>query len=109
MAAVTLNISFLGESQRDSATKPRVARNELPWDHAPGSTTTLKGLRPTGTRSAARPQPRWGCETPAAFTQGSSSLATLGFVAESLWDSFQKQNPVSQAPGHPRQKVENAC
>src|SRR5437899_7012487 len=23
-----------GESQRDSATKPRVARNELPWDSA---------------------------------------------------------------------------
>jgi len=28
------------------------------------------------------------------FTQGSSSLATLGFVAESLWDSFQQSLPV---------------
>src|SRR5260221_10363813 len=37
-----------------------------------------------GNGSATRPQPRWGCETPATFTQGSSSLATLGFVAESL-------------------------
>src|SRR6266436_4901064 len=40
-----------------------------------------------GNGGATRPQPRWGCETPATFTQGSSSLATLGFVAESLWDS----------------------
>src|SRR5258708_10488863 len=29
----------------------------------------------------------WGCETSAAFTQGSSSLATLGWRADSLWDS----------------------
>ncbi len=41
-----------------------------------------------GNGSATRPQPRWGCENTAMFTQGSSSLATLGFVAESLWDSF---------------------
>src|SRR6266481_6323298 len=38
---------------------------------------------------------RWGCETPATFTQGSSSLATLGFVTESLWDSFQESLPGS--------------
>src|SRR4051812_38749775 len=28
-----------------------------------------------------------GLSTMSAFSQGSSSLATLGFVAESLWDS----------------------
>src|SRR5207248_3092311 len=43
-----------------------------------------------GNGSATRPQPRWGSETPATFTQGSSSLATLGFVAESLWDSLRQ-------------------
>src|SRR5258708_2165460 len=37
------------ESQRDSATKPRVARNELPWDGPFNRTTTLKGLWPTAT------------------------------------------------------------
>src|SRR6266567_2025056 len=42
-----------------------------------------------GNGSATRPQPRWGCGTLATFTQASSSLATLGFVAESLWDSSQ--------------------
>src|SRR6266478_8114 len=50
-----------------------------------------------GNGSDTRPQPRWGCETLPTFTQGSSSLATLGFVAESLWDSFQKSLPGSWA------------
>src|SRR5258707_1343726 len=55
------------------------------------SITTLKAERvaANGNGSTTMPQPRWGCDTPANFTQGSSSLATLGFVAESLWDSFQ--------------------
>src|SRR5882724_394873 len=48
-----------------------------------------------GNGSTTGPQPRWGCETPATFTQGSSFLATLGFVAESLWDSFQESLPGS--------------
>src|SRR6266851_5562886 len=43
------HIGGAAESQRDSAKKPRVARNELPWDYASRSTTTLKGLRPTAT------------------------------------------------------------
>src|SRR5437899_6763641 len=51
------------------------------------SRTTLKGLWPAETGGATRPQPRWGCETSTTATQGSSFLATLGFVAESLWDS----------------------
>src|SRR5689334_6365234 len=33
------------------------------------------------------PQPLWGCKLSVTLTQGSSFLATLGFVAESLWDS----------------------
>src|SRR5882724_96558 len=52
-----------------------------------GSVTTLKGLRPPATAAQRGHNPVWGCETSATFTQGSSSLATLGFVAESLWDS----------------------
>src|SRR5260221_4359668 len=65
------------------------------------SMTTLKGLRP-----AARAA-RWGCEILATFTQGSSFLATLGFVAESRWDSLfhpmthlrQPNQPVTDAAG----------
>ena len=34
-----------------------------------------------------QPQPRWGCADRRRRTQGSSFLATLGFGAESLWDS----------------------
>ena len=75
------------QSQRDCVTQPRVARNELLWvkvtDNSQpqrgcglvlflsSSATTLSGL-----------DPRWR-----AFSQGSSFLATLGFIAESLWDS----------------------
>jgi hypothetical protein len=38
---------------------------------------------------ARRAQPRWGWGLVVQFTQGSSRLATLGFVAESLWDSTE--------------------
>ena len=34
------------ESQRDSVTQPRVARNELPWEIVPTNSSTLKGLHP---------------------------------------------------------------
>jgi len=47
------------ESQRDSATKPRVARHELPWGK--GS----KQQNPNGVSAlvnvSRRSQPRWGC------------------------------------------------
>ena len=46
------------ESQRDSATKPRVARDELPW------ATDQQNKTPTGFRHqkmCSRSQPRWGC------------------------------------------------
>ena len=34
-------------------------------------------------------QPRWGCKSPTPQSQGSlASSATLGFEAESLWDSW---------------------
>ena len=39
-----------------------------------------------------RPQPRWGCDSPAAFSQGSFPRCgtTLGFELESLWDSHRR-------------------
>jgi len=53
------------ESQRDSATKPRVARNELPWENA---TTGYNPERVVAeykhkydAKKEDRPQPRWGC------------------------------------------------
>ena len=44
------------ESQRDSGSKPRVARNELPWERCQRQTTPT-GLRPP---ADAWTQPRWG-------------------------------------------------
>src|SRR5258706_15909373 len=49
----------------------------FPWSSA----TTLSGLSPMGD----------------AFSQGSSFLATLGFVAESLWDSELGANALKDA------------
>ena len=70
------------ESQRDSDSKPRVARHELPWE------TWAKSNNPNGV--AAR---RWkgdttplGLKTPRALTPGSSCLTTLGWKTQSLWD-----------------------
>src|SRR5439155_23442928 len=72
------------ESQRDSASKPRVARHELPW----GKTCCLNAQPQRGCASFFHfwPQPRWGCHVGWPFTQGSSCLATLGFGTKSLWD-----------------------
>jgi len=42
------------------------------------------------------PQPLQGCDFLAAFSQGSSFVAALGFVAESLWDSRPSGLPVAR-------------
>ena len=74
------------ESQRDSATKPRVARNELPWENARHIGDNPERVVADDHENTTLPQPRWGCKLSVALTQGSSFLATLGFVAQSLWD-----------------------
>src|ERR1035441_1646480 len=71
------------QSQRDCGLQPRVARNELPWV---GVRTVFNpnGVVSPGRHRAATPL---GLFPATRFSQGSSSLATLGFVPESLWDS----------------------
>ena len=70
------------ESQRDSATKPRVARRALPWETA-SQTHNPNGVAPrTWTRDATP----LGLKTLPSATQGSSCLATLGWRTQSLWD-----------------------
>ena len=79
------------QSQRDCVLQPRVARHELPWVRIRKTPSTPTGLR----RCSPRPNPArlkrhnsFGVEVPTrTVTQGSSFLATLGFEAESLWDS----------------------
>ena len=70
------------EFQRDSAPKPRVASRELPWEKR---VVSANGVAASG--EARWSQPLWGRGLRTIFTQGSSRLATLGFGAESLWDS----------------------
>src|SRR6185369_16075665 len=93
------------QSQRDCVPKPRVARNELPWGNG-GKTKPQRGFG-FGERAprVATPLGLFFC---APLTQGSSFLATLGFVTESRWDSkkrhfFQPTDlRTAWAPGKPQ-------
>ena len=70
------------ESRRDSGAKPRVARNELPWEKRVATNNPngvaarwwLRDTTPSGLKTVRTP------------TQGSSFLATLGWRPQSLWD-----------------------
>ena len=77
----------VAESQRDSGFKPRVARDELPW-------VSGKFRQPQrgcgGFVVKADTTPLGLVKSGPVFTQGGSCLATLGFAAESLWDSKQE-------------------
>src|SRR6266446_5049115 len=55
------------ESQRDSATKPSVARNELPWENAPHTGDNPERVVADDHGKKAMPQPLWGCEPSVTF------------------------------------------
>src|SRR6266853_5353204 len=66
------------------SSSPGLRACELPWDIVQ---TTSQPQRGCGRARHPRRQPRWGWSVLTRWTQGSSWLATLGFGAESLWDS----------------------
>jgi hypothetical protein len=70
------------ESQRDSSSKPRVARNELPWEHK------SQAINPNGVVASREPRAatQSGLRIFLAVTQGSSVLATLGYMIQFLRD-----------------------
>ncbi len=70
------------ESQRDSGLKPKVARNELPWVSA-SHVNNPNGVVARRRKRGATPL---GLRTFTATTQGSSFLATLGWLTHSRWD-----------------------
>jgi hypothetical protein len=72
------------QSQRGCIHQPRVARNELPWVNGKRNFQPQRGcilLAPMGCNPFRVEDV---CFT---ISQGSSSLATLGYMLESLWDS----------------------
>jgi len=65
------SVAYFGGNPKGIVPSSRGLRAcELPWESV-----------------GTEPQPRWGCLVRTPWTQGSSFLATLGFDAESLWDS----------------------
>ena len=72
------------QSQRDCVLQPRVAESaRLPW------VSVREIFNPNGVVSHLRHRATTplGLADTTRFSQGSSRLATLGFGAESLWDS----------------------
>src|SRR6266567_9369930 len=60
-------VASSAESQRDSATKPRVARNGLPWENAPHIGDNPERVVADDHGNRTMPQPRWGCESSVAL------------------------------------------
>src|SRR6185369_12862930 len=55
------------ESQRDSATEPRVARNEPPWENARPIGDNPERVVADDNGNKTMPQPLWGCESSVTF------------------------------------------
>ena len=70
------------QSQRDCVLQPRVARHELPWENEPG----IHNPNGVAAQRCDDDTTPLGLKIVWLPTQGSSCLATLGYVAESLWD-----------------------
>ena len=100
------------ESQRDSGSKPKVARHELPWETFPELAATPTGLC---RRRDVQDAPPLGLGTLFHQTQGSSCLppsrraiaplrrdggATLGWRTQSLWD-WPRRASADAAAGAP--------
>ena len=75
------------ESQRDSGPQPKVARHALPWVNVVQNFSNPNGVAAFGRPTVT--QPRRGCRDLWRLTQGSSSLATLGWRTQSRWDWTQ--------------------
>jgi|GEM_PF-344818 len=99
-----------GESQKDSGSKPRVARltsparTELPWVNVVQNFFNPNGV--VSVLTAQSPQPRWGWRI-LRLTQGSSYLATLGWTTQSPRDCSDERHALL-APNVRRPKLRAA-
>ena len=97
-ATITLSQKFkmrtVDESQRDSGSKPKVARHELPWVNVIQINFNPNGVVASLTKQPT--QPRWGWSDFLQLTQGSSCLATLGWWTQSLWDCQPERRAPAQ-------------
>src|SRR5207245_5836354 len=87
------------QSRRDCVLQPRVARNELPWGMSACASQLRRSCAINGNNAMPQSLRRGllirGVGATSSrlrgvlpeVSQGSSFLATLGFIAESLWDS----------------------
>ena len=82
------------QSQRDCVLQPRVASSELPWVSV-RAILNPNGVVPAPCHRATTPL---GLAATTRFSQGSSCLATLGFGAESLWDSRESSKGIGSNP-----------
>ena len=85
----------IGESHRDSASKPKVARNELPWVTSVRSSQLQRSCALADEGDAAnrrsdmcgiRRNPAWGWGLLAIEPKVARRLATLGWWTQSRWD-----------------------
>ena len=79
----TLDKPAAFQSQRDCVIQPRVARHEPHWVFV-GMVFSPNGVVSRLSKPATTRLGLLACD---AISQGSSCLATLGFVPEPLWDS----------------------
>src|SRR5947208_16910999 len=86
------------------SSSPGLRACELPWDIVQTASQPQRGC---GRARHPRTQPRWGWFVLTRWTQGSSLLATLGFVAESLRDSHES-SPEMWVMMSPQERVNRA-
>src|SRR6266404_8277540 len=86
------------------SSSPGLQACELPWDIVQTASQPQRGC---GRARHPGTQPRWGWFVLTRWTQGSSLLATLGFVAESLRDSHES-SPEMWVMMNPQERVNRA-
>src|SRR6266853_206046 len=99
-------VTLSGESQRDSAIKPRVARNELPWEEGPDIGDNPERVVADDHGNKTMPQPRWGCESSVALPRVARSSQPRAELHNPFGiEDAGKEQPKGNAPLIPRHET----